>query len=122
MTGALTFAAVIGLMADSISSNVESVRTSNDRVLESHDMALVNWGEYTRPMLRQLDAARREGRLNGPVTLTLTLLVTTTLPMTLAPIPAPTPDPDPDPNSNSILTPGGPDCGQGQGGYGRRSE
>ena len=63
ITGALTFAAIIGLMGDAVSSNIDSVSTSNGRVLEAQHTVLVNWGEYTRPMLRQLDAARREGRL-----------------------------------------------------------
>ncbi|KAL1510952.1 hypothetical protein AB1Y20_005779 [Prymnesium parvum] len=69
LVGVITFAVIIGVVGDAIGTNVDSVRTSNGRVLESHHTVLVNWGAYTRPMLRQLEAARREGRLKGAVVL-----------------------------------------------------
>ena len=50
-------------------SNVWSkpARVSNERALEVRHTVLLNWDEHTRPMLRQLEAARREGRLRGTV-------------------------------------------------------
>ena len=67
MTGVLTFAILIGVVSDNISSQVEGLRISNERVLDVKHTVMCNWGEYTRPMLRQLEAARREGRLRGRV-------------------------------------------------------
>ena len=67
MTGVATFAVIIGIVSDKISSGVESVRTTNDRVQEVGHTVIVNWGDFTRPMMRQLEAARKEGRLTGPV-------------------------------------------------------
>ena len=67
LVGVATFAVVIGIVSDKISSSVESLRTSNERVQEVQHTVILNWGPFTRPMLRQLEAARREGRLSGPV-------------------------------------------------------
>ena len=67
ITGVFTFAVVLGIVSDGISTKIESARLSNERVLETGHTVLLNWGEYTRPVLRQLEAARREGRLKGPV-------------------------------------------------------
>ena len=67
MVGVGTFALVIGFLSDGISSSVEGLRVSNERVLEVRHTVLLNWGEQTGPILRQLEAARREGRLSGPV-------------------------------------------------------
>ncbi len=67
MIGVGTFAVLIGIVSDNISSSVEGLRVSNERVLERRHTVLLNWGEHTRPILRQLEAARREGRLSGPV-------------------------------------------------------
>ena len=67
MLGVATFAVIIGIVSDKISSEVESLRLSNERVLWSGHTVIVNWGDYTSPMMRQLESARREGRLNGPV-------------------------------------------------------
>lgn len=69
LVGVITFAVIIGVVGDAIGTNVEALRTSNGRVLTSRHTVLVNWNEHTRPMLRQLEAARREGRLTGPVVL-----------------------------------------------------
>jgi len=62
-----TFAIIIGIVSDKISSSVDSLRTSNERVQEVGHTVIVNWGDFTRPMMRQLEAARLEGRLSGPV-------------------------------------------------------
>lgn len=67
MVGVATFAVIIGIVSDKISSSVESLRVSNERVQEVGHTVVVNWGDYTRPMMRQLEAARKEGRLSGPV-------------------------------------------------------
>ena len=67
ITGVFTFAVVLGIVSDGISTKIDSARLSNDRVLETRHTVLLNWGEYTRPVLRQLEAARREGRIKGPV-------------------------------------------------------
>ena len=67
--GVLTFAIIIGIASDKVSSSVESLRTSNARVQEVGHTVVLNWGEYTKPMMRQLEAARREGRLKGSVVL-----------------------------------------------------
>ena len=67
MVGVLTFAVVLAIVSDGIGTKVESLRTSNERVLETRHTVLLNWGEYTQPVLRQLEAARREGRLSGSV-------------------------------------------------------
>jgi len=67
MVGVATFAVIIGIVSDGISSSVSALRMSNERVQEVGHTVVVNWGAYTRPMLRQLEAARREGRLSGPV-------------------------------------------------------
>ena len=67
MAGVATFAVIIGIVSDKISSSVESIRTTNERVQEVGHTVVVNWGDYTRPMMRQLEAARKEGRLSGPV-------------------------------------------------------
>merc|ERR1719506_2912655 len=67
MVGVGTFAVLIGIASDGISSSVEGLRVSNERVLERRHTVLLNWDEHTRPILRQLEAARREGRLSGPV-------------------------------------------------------
>ena len=69
LVGIITFAVLIGVVGDAIGSSVEEVRTYNGRVLEAQHTVLVNWGDYTRPMLRQLEAARKEGRLKGSVVL-----------------------------------------------------
>lgn len=67
MVGVLTFAVVLAIVSDGIGTKVESLRTSNERVIETRHTVLLNWGEYTQPVLRQLEAARREGRLSGSV-------------------------------------------------------
>jgi hypothetical protein len=67
MVGVATFAVIIGIASDKISSSVESVRVSNERVMEVGHTVVVGWGEYANPMMRQLESARREGRLKGPV-------------------------------------------------------
>ena len=67
ITGVFTFAVVLGIVSDGISTKIDSARLSNEPVLESRHTVLLNWGEYTRPVLRQLEAARREGRISGPV-------------------------------------------------------
>ena len=67
MVGVATFAVIIGLASERISSSVDGLRVSNARVQEVGHTVVVNWGEYTRPMMRQLEAARREGRLSGTV-------------------------------------------------------
>ena len=67
MLGVATFAVVIGIVSDGISSQIESLRLSNERVQETRHTVLLNWGAYSRPMLRQLEAARLEGRLSGSV-------------------------------------------------------
>lgn len=66
--GVATFAVIIGIVSDRISSSVEGLRVSNERTQAVDHTVVVNWGgAYARPMLRQLEAARREGRLKGPV-------------------------------------------------------
>ena len=67
MIGVGTFAVLIGIVSDNISSSVEGLRVSNERVLETKHTVVLNWDSHTRPILRQLEAARREGRLAGPV-------------------------------------------------------
>jgi hypothetical protein len=67
MAGVATFAVIIGIVSDKISSSVESIRTTNERVQEVGHTVIINWGDFTRPMMRQLEAARKEGRLSGPV-------------------------------------------------------
>ena len=67
MVGVLTFAVVIGIISDRVSSGVEGIRVSNERVQEVGHTVVVNWGPSTRPLLRQLENARREGRIGGPV-------------------------------------------------------
>ena len=62
-----TFAIIIGIVSDKISCSVDSLRTTNERVQEVGHTVIVNWGDFTRPMMRQLEAARLEGRLSGPV-------------------------------------------------------
>ena len=65
MVGVLTFAVVIGIISDRVSSGVEGIRVSNERVQEVGHTVVVNWGPSTRPLLRQLENARREGGLAG---------------------------------------------------------
>jgi len=67
MIGVGTFAVLIGVVSDNISSQVDGLKVSNERALEVRHTVLINWGDYTKPILRQLEAARREGRLSGPV-------------------------------------------------------
>jgi len=67
MIGVGTFAVLIGVVTGNISSAVDGLKVSNERALEVRHTVLVNWGDYTKPILRQLEAARREGRLSGPV-------------------------------------------------------
>ena len=57
MVGILTFAVVIGIASDGISSQIENLRLTNERVQKTRHTVLVNWGEYTKPMMRQLEAA-----------------------------------------------------------------
>ena len=67
LVGVFTFAVVLGIVSDGISTRAESIAQSNARVVDARHTVLVNWGEYSMPVLRQLAAARREGRLSGRV-------------------------------------------------------
>ena len=61
LVGVFTFAVVLGIVSDGISTRAESIAQSNARVVDARHTVLVNWGEYSMPVLRQLAAARREG-------------------------------------------------------------
>ena len=63
LVGVLTFAILLGVVSDNISSAVDRLRTSNAPVMESGHTLLVNWGGYSKPVLRQLASARKDGRL-----------------------------------------------------------
>ena len=56
LVGVFTFAILLGVVTDTISTKVDEVRFSNEPVLETDHTLLLNWGEYTRPMLRQVSA------------------------------------------------------------------
>ena len=57
MIGVGTFAVLIGVVTGNISSAVDGLKVSNERALEVRHTVLVNWGDYTKPILRQLEAA-----------------------------------------------------------------
>ena len=68
MVGVLTFAILLGLITDKISTSVEGLRSSNEPVLDKGHTVLFNWGEYSLPVIRSLAQANKEGRLeNGRV-------------------------------------------------------
>ena len=50
IVGVFTFAVVLGIVSDGISTKVESVRLSNDRVLESKHTVVLNWGGRSRSL------------------------------------------------------------------------
>jgi len=68
MVGVLTFAILLGLITDKISTSVEGLRSTNEPVLDKGHTVLLNWGEYSLPVIRSLAQANKEGRLeNGRV-------------------------------------------------------
>jgi len=48
IVGVFTFAVVLGIVSDGISTKVESVRLSNERVLERKHTVVLNWGAAAR--------------------------------------------------------------------------
>ena len=52
--GLLTFAVVLGVVCNDISSAVEAVQSGNYAVVESGHTVILNWNKLTIPMLRQV--------------------------------------------------------------------
>ncbi|KAF6253223.1 hypothetical protein COO60DRAFT_1548067 [Scenedesmus sp. NREL 46B-D3] len=70
LAGLFTFAVVLGIVTDDISTKVDKVRCGNYPVVERNHTVLLNWNHQTLPVLKQMALAHAEsgGMLfKGPV-------------------------------------------------------
>lgn len=60
LLGTFTFAVVLGVVSDDISSEVKSIRSGNYPVMDKDHILVLNWNRQTIPLLRQLALTRSE--------------------------------------------------------------
>ncbi|DBB14997.1 hypothetical protein WJX82_007629 [Trebouxia sp. C0006] len=60
LLGTFTFAVVLGVVSDDISSEVKSIRSGNYPVMDKDHILVLNWNRQTIPLLRQLALTRTE--------------------------------------------------------------
>ncbi|KAK9797001.1 hypothetical protein WJX73_002827 [Symbiochloris irregularis] len=60
LVGTFTFAVVLGVVSDDITTEVKAIRSGNYPVLTEGHILLLNWNRQTVPLLRQLALARQE--------------------------------------------------------------
>lgn len=60
LLGTFSFAVILGVVSDDISSEVKAIRSGNYPVLASGHILVLNWNRQTIPLLRQLALVQRE--------------------------------------------------------------
>ncbi|KAL3158654.1 hypothetical protein ABBQ32_011397 [Trebouxia sp. C0010 RCD-2024] len=60
LLGTFTFAVVLGVVSDDISSEVKAIRSGNYPVMDKDHILVLNWNRQTIPLLRQLALTRSE--------------------------------------------------------------
>ena len=62
LVGLFSFAILLGLVTEAITSKVEDVKRGNYKVCESGHTVILNFNDQTVPLLRQMAQAVAEGR------------------------------------------------------------
>jgi hypothetical protein len=64
LTGLLTFSILVGLVTSAVENGLENALAGTHRVVAKDHIVMLNWGDKTASMLRQMEAAVEDGTLS----------------------------------------------------------